>query len=261
MRTRSDIGRITGQLSVADGTKLDYESDKKSYSFMVKATDPSGADGTVMVTITLKDVDEGPELNSPPEFEAETAERSVAENTAAGEDIGEPITATDENTGDSLTYSLGGDDAACRSTIDADTGQLMTEGSAGPRDDGQPHGHRHGYGHQVACTAMIVVTITVGERERSADVRRFATAELMAEVVELSVDENTAAEMAIGDPVAAMDMDADDTLTYSLDAAGDMSFDINPATGQLMTECSPELRVWHDELQRDRHGDGLGRPQ
>ena len=63
-------------------------------------------------------------------------------------------------------------------------------------------------------------------------------AELMTEVVELSVDENTEAEMAIGDPVAAMDMDADDTLTYSLDAAGDMSFDIDPATGQLMTEAA-----------------------
>ena len=71
---------------------LDYESDKKTYSFMVKATDPSGASGTVDVTITLMDVDEGPELNSAPEFDGETAERSVAENTAAGEDVGDPIT-------------------------------------------------------------------------------------------------------------------------------------------------------------------------
>ena len=39
---------------------LDYESDKKTYSFMVKATDPSGANNTVDVTITLKPVDEDP---------------------------------------------------------------------------------------------------------------------------------------------------------------------------------------------------------
>ena len=38
---------------MAEGTELDYESDKKSYSFMVKATDPSGANNTVAVTITL----------------------------------------------------------------------------------------------------------------------------------------------------------------------------------------------------------------
>ena len=56
--------------------------------------------------------------------------------------------------------------------------------------------------------------------------------------------------MEIGDPVAAMDVDADDTLTYRLDAAGDMSFDIDPATGQLMTECSAGLRDWHAQPQR-----------
>ena len=222
------IGRITGQLSVGDGTKLDYESDKKTYSFMVKATDPSGADGTVDVTITLKDVDEGPELNSAPEFDAETAERSVAENTAAGEDIGDPITATDENTGDSLTYSLGGDDAASFA-IDADTGQLMTEAALD---------HEAMDSHTVTVTAtdtgrlyaMITVTIMV------TDVNEAPTFD--AETDDRDVDENTEAAMEIGDPVAAMDMDADDTLTYSLDAAGDMSFDIDSATGQLMTEAA-----------------------
>ena len=53
-----------------------------------------------------------------------------------------------------------------------------------------------------------------------------------------NVDENTEAGMAFGDPVAAMDVDAGDTLEYSLDEMGDMSFDIDPATGQLMTEAA-----------------------
>ena len=34
----------------------------------------------------------------------------------------------------------------------------------------------------------------------------------------------------------ATDGNTGDSLTYSLDDAGDMSFDIDPATGQLMTE-------------------------
>ena len=52
-----------------------------------------------------------PDENWPPEFSDETATRSVAENTDAGENIGDPFTATEPER-DTLTYSLGGTDAA-----------------------------------------------------------------------------------------------------------------------------------------------------
>ena len=100
-----------GQLSVAEGTELDYESDKKTYSFMVKATDPSGASDTVDVTITLTDDDEPPVLfteppapaeNVAPMFDADTATFMVYENMDAGAAVGQ-VEATDE--GDVLTYS------------------------------------------------------------------------------------------------------------------------------------------------------------
>ena len=97
----------------------------------VTATDPSGLRATVNVTITVTNVDEAPEImrapnaNVAPEFPGtEDGARSVAENTAAGEDIGSPVAATDGN-GDALTYALSGADAASFD-IDEDTGQLMT---------------------------------------------------------------------------------------------------------------------------------------
>ena len=62
--------------------------------------------------------------NTAPEFEAETAERSVEENTAAGMYIGAAVAATDAEN-DTLTYTLGGDDMASFD-IDSATGQLMT---------------------------------------------------------------------------------------------------------------------------------------
>ena len=71
---------------------------------------------TIAVTITVTSV------NNAPEFAEATAERSVAENTAAGVDIGAPVKATDADT---LTYTLGGDDMASFA-IDSATGQLMT---------------------------------------------------------------------------------------------------------------------------------------
>ena len=54
------------------------------------------------------------------------------------------------------------------------------------------------------------------------------------------VDENTAAGMNIGDSVRATDADSD-TLTYSLDATGAASFDINAASGQLRTKLDVAL--------------------
>ena len=49
--------------------------------------------------------------NNPPEFSAPTADRSVAENTVAGQDLGAALTATDADS-DTLTYTLEGADAA-----------------------------------------------------------------------------------------------------------------------------------------------------
>ena len=64
--------------------------------------------------------------NEPPEFPStENGLRDVDENTAPGEDIGEPVAATDDDN-DTLTYSL---DLTSRATFDivATTGQLRTK--------------------------------------------------------------------------------------------------------------------------------------
>ena len=67
-----------------------------------------------------------------PGDQTDTATREVAENTAAGEAIGDPVVATDGNN-DILTYTLtdvgGGIDGNSASfTIDWATGQLMAKG-------------------------------------------------------------------------------------------------------------------------------------
>ena len=56
---------------------------------------------------------------------SESGARSVAENTAAGQDIGLPVPATDPDIDDVLTYSLEGPNAAAFS-IDRSSGQLRT---------------------------------------------------------------------------------------------------------------------------------------
>ena len=174
------------------------------------------------------------------------------ENTPAGTEIGDPIAATDEDEGATLEYSLGGDDAASFA-IDAATGQLMTMAAL-------DHEAKGSYTVTVMVTdgvhsAEITVMLTV-------DVGNVNEAPVFGEgdSADRDVDENTEAGMAIGDPVTATDVDAGDTLEYSLDEMGDMSFDIDSASGQLMTEAALDYESDTTSYTRDRHGDGLGRP-
>ena len=117
----------TGEGQIKTKVKLDYET-KSSYTVVVTATDPSGASDTVTVNITVTDVNDAPVITpvtgNSPEFADETTSRSVAENTAAGTAIGDPVMATDAD-GETLSYTLGGDDAGSFD-IDGDSGQIMT---------------------------------------------------------------------------------------------------------------------------------------
>ena len=122
--------RSNGQIEVGAGIELDYET-QTTYMVTVMAEDSFGESASIMVTIMVTDVDEDPEImrvpdaNVAPGFaDSEDGARSVAENTVAGEDIGNPVAASDAN-GDALTYALSGTDAASFA-IDSDTGQLMT---------------------------------------------------------------------------------------------------------------------------------------
>ena len=218
------IDPATGGSSIDEGTMLDYET-KSSYSYTVTATDSGGLSDTIAVTITVTDVNEAPV------FASDTAMMiSVDENTPVGTEIGDPFAATDEDAGDMLDLQLGGDDAASFA-IGAASGQLMTV-------DELDYETKSSYTVTVMASdgelsAEITVTVAV-----SVDNVNEAPVFDEEDSADRDVDENTEAGMAIGDPITATDVDAGDTLTYSLDEMGDMSFDIDSATGQLMTEAA-----------------------
>ena len=111
-----EIDSTTGQLKTK--AALDYET-KNTYSVTVKAADKILTD-TIRVTIAITDVDEG----SGPAFAGSRTTRFVKENTPAGENVGSPVSATDEDD-DTLTYTLSGTDAAAFSIVRT-TGQLKT---------------------------------------------------------------------------------------------------------------------------------------
>ena len=113
-----DINNGSGQLKTL--AALDFET-KRSYSVTVSVFDRDGGSDSITVTIDVTDVDD----NRAPAFtDGDTTTRSVAENTAAGQNIGTPVAATDADD-DTLTYTLGGTDAASFSIVST-SGQLQT---------------------------------------------------------------------------------------------------------------------------------------
>ena len=170
-----------GQLALKPVTHLDYESGKNTYVVEVMDEDAAQELGVITVNITVTDVNEPPSppaqhfgpsapANTAPEFAATSTTRSVAENTAAGAAIGAPVEAMDADRGDTLSYELGGADAASFA-IDSATGQLMTSAALDYETDTE---------YMVTVTAadsegetdMIYVTIMVHQRRPRQRVRQ-----------------------------------------------------------------------------------------
>ena len=105
----ADVGKkIQVGVSFQDDSGNDEELTSEAY--------PSGTE-----TIAAADT-----TNNAPTFtDGPSTSRSIAENTASGQNIGAPITATDADTGDTLTYDLGGTDAAAFGIVSA-SGQIQT---------------------------------------------------------------------------------------------------------------------------------------
>ena len=117
--TLFDIDSTSGQIKTKSGVTYDHET-TPSYSVTVTADDKNGGTDTIDVTIDVTDVNEKPEFPS-----TETGDRSIPENTVAGQPIGDPVEADDPEN-DSLTYSLSGTDVA-DFTIVTMSGQLQTK--------------------------------------------------------------------------------------------------------------------------------------
>ena len=95
-----------------------------SYDVEVRATNAEGTSDWSNPGIGATNA---PGANNPPVFsDGTSATRSVSASSPTGTPIGEPVAATDADSGDTLTYSLEGRDAASFA-INETNGQLLTK--------------------------------------------------------------------------------------------------------------------------------------
>ncbi len=215
------IVSTTGQLQTR--APLDYEQ-KNVYSVAVIVSDGTLTD-TIGVTINVTDVAE----NSPPVFvDGSATERSIPENTPAGRNIGEPVSATDADE-DTLIYGLSGVDAAAFSIVGT-PGQLKTKA---PLD----YEKKNAYAVTVIASDGNGGTASIGVAINVTDVNENNPPVFAEDNTTRSIPENTPAGVHIGEPVSAKDADSSDTLAYTLGGTDAAAFAIDQTTGQLKTKA------------------------
>ncbi len=220
------IDSKTGQLKTKDS--LDFET-KQTYSVTIVVSDGSLSD-RITVTINIIDLDETPSNNPPVFTDGETTTRTVAENTATGTDIGDPIAATDADR-NTLAYAMSGDDASAFS-INLITGQLKTNAVLN---------------YEVKKVYEVSVTVNDGSSTDSIgvtinvmDVNEAPVFE--EDTVTHTIEENTAVNTNIGTVITATDPDGDE-LAYTLDGDDAESFDIDENSGQLKTKSALDFET------------------
>ena len=211
------INSASGQLRTS--AALNYE-DTTSYSVTVSVSDGNGGSDSIAVTINITNVNEAPAFT-----DSSPASRSIAENTATDQNIGSAVSATDPDSGDSLTYGLGGTDAASFS-IDSSSGQLKTKAAL-------DHETKNAYTVIVSVSdsdslsASITVNISITDVNEAPEFTDGAS-------TTRSVRENSASGENIGSAVAATDPDGN-TLTYTLGGTDAATFSVVSTSGQLQT--------------------------
>ena len=105
--------RSSGQITVKKGTELDFEGSQTTYMVEVKATDPFGLNASTMVTITVTDVNEKPEVMPPgdPCKQDAVTMYVTCDYDENGTDPVANFSAMDPE-GEMIVWSLGGADAS-----------------------------------------------------------------------------------------------------------------------------------------------------
>ncbi|WP_420967462.1 cadherin domain-containing protein [Bradyrhizobium sp. B120] len=221
------IDATTGVVTVADGTKIDYESAPgHAYTVTAQASDGQGGTSTQSFTIGVTDVAPSTPVDS------DLTANSVVEGAAAGSTVGITASAIDVN-GPAVTYSLVGDTSGGGFTINAATGVVTVA------DPTKIDYETSGAGHSYTITAQAsdgtlassqTFTIAVSDAAPSIPIDSNAAAN--------SVVEGAAAGSTVGVTASSTDVNGP-AVTYSL--VGDTSgggFTINAATG-VITVADP----------------------
>ncbi|MCG9127611.1 cadherin domain-containing protein [Candidatus Poribacteria bacterium] len=217
-----EVISTTGQLRTKKS--FDYESDKTQYTVLLSVTDGVGGNASIELIIKVTNVNDSPVITV-----VEPITYRIEENSSANLNIGNPISAIDQDN-ITLEYTLDTGDGS--SFIIDDSGQLKTKS---PLD----------YETKSLYSVIVTVSDSIGASDSV-----LVSIEVI-DVLEIpvnsppvftdgsattrSIEENSVSNTDIGNPIAATDVNAD-TLIYELSGPDVLSFDFDTSNGQIITK-------------------------
>ena len=238
----ADGGKML-KIATVEGGSLSYADTSaeagKTYRYRIRSNDQGPRSGSTSIDVPELEPDPTPPFNdrvvrADPTFgDGTMTSRTVPENSAAGTNVGSAVGATDTDTGDTLTYSLGGTDAASFGIVST-SGQLQT--SAALNFEVKPSyavtvGVRDTTGSTDDATIAVTITIT-NVNEKPSEITG---------AMSKSVAENAATTTVI-ETYESTDPDSGAMLTWSLSGvdAGDFAITKNSSgNGELKFSSVP----------------------
>jgi len=207
-----DINPTTGEITVRRAFAIDFET-LATFTLRVQATDNHGAFRKANVIVNLNDINDTPSISPQNLF--------VTPLAVNGTVVGNAM-ATDQDTGDTLTYSITGGNIGKAFAVDAMTGNITLIKASVLDPMILPV-----YNLTIQATdnhgafRKAVMSINVSNQKPAIVPQTFA------------VDENSPKNTVVG-MVIASDVDAGDSLTYTITGGNvGSAFALNSSTGQL----------------------------
>ncbi len=228
---RFAINATTGVVTVADGSKLDYEA-ATSHNITVKVTSSDGSTNTQVFTINLSNVND----NGVVITDSNAAANTVAENATNGSTVGLTVLGTDGDAGATITKYELTDNAGGRFAINATTG-VVTVADGSKLD------------YEAATSHNITVKVTSSDGSTNTQVFTINLSNVNDNGVTLSdsdsatntVAENAATGTRVGVTALGVDGDAGTSVTYALTDNAGGRFAINATTGVVTVADGSKL--------------------
>ncbi|WP_417686851.1 beta strand repeat-containing protein [Roseibium sp.] len=207
-------------LKLKDNEAFDFEVES-SVSVTVTVTDSTGLTDSETVVVNVIDVDES---GYPVEAlaDVDASANVVAENSAAGTVVGVTAFADDPTTSDTVTYSI----SDSRFVIDANTGVVtVAEGANLDAETVSSIDLEVTATSSDGTSSSATFTVTISD-ENEFSIGSVSDIDATLNVIQ----DNAVAGTSVGISVFAEDLDATDTVSYTID---DARFVIDPVSGEV----------------------------